>query len=142
MAYEIWHIGCVYSCRNATIGLTLLARRAGIQHASKATSISDKAITAKVSGSVELTPKSKLFITRVAASAITSPITTPEGRIYCVSAGKSFVVKAGEKPEILATNELNDSSPASPAVADGRIYLRGRKYLWCIGTKEESKERK
>jgi outer membrane protein assembly factor BamB len=65
-----------------------------------------------------------------------SPFTTPEGRIYLASAGKSFVVKAGEKPEVLATNDLGDYSPASAAVADGRIYLKGRKYLWCIGTKE------
>lgn len=66
-----------------------------------------------------------------------SPFVTPEGRIYCASAGRSFVVKAGEKMEILATNELNDGSHASPAVAGGRIYLKGRRYLWCIGSKSE-----
>jgi outer membrane protein assembly factor BamB len=66
-----------------------------------------------------------------------SPFTTPEGRIYCASAGKSFVIKAGEKPEVLATSNLDDGSQASPAVAGGRIYLKGRKYLWCIGRKEK-----
>jgi outer membrane protein assembly factor BamB len=66
-----------------------------------------------------------------------SPFVTPEGRIYCASAGRSFVVKAGEKPEVLATNNLDDGSNASPAVADGRIYLKGKKYLWCIGRKEK-----
>jgi outer membrane protein assembly factor BamB len=65
-----------------------------------------------------------------------SPFTTPEGRIYVASAGKSFVVKAGGKPELLATNDLGDSSPASAAVANARIYFKGRHYLWCVGKKE------
>jgi outer membrane protein assembly factor BamB len=68
-------------------------------------------------------------------STAASPFTTPEGRIYAASAGKSFVVKAGEKPVVLASNDLEDASPCSPAVAEGRIYLKGRRWLWCIGTK-------
>jgi outer membrane protein assembly factor BamB len=69
-------------------------------------------------------------------STASSPITTPEGRIYLASAGRSYVLKAGAKPELLATNDLGDGSPASPAVADGHIYLKGRRYLYCIGKKE------
>ena len=70
------------------------------------------------------------------ASTSASPFTTPEGRIYVASAGKSHVVRAGEKLELLASNDLGDPSSASPAVAGGRIYLRGQRYLWCIGAKE------
>jgi outer membrane protein assembly factor BamB len=68
-------------------------------------------------------------------SAACSPVTTPDGRIYCASAGKSYVVKAGPKFEVLATNEIGDGCEASPAVSDGRIFLKGRQYLWCIGKK-------
>ena len=57
------------------------------------------------------------------ASAACSPIATPDGRIYCASAGKSVVVQAGPKFEVLATNEIGDGCEASPAVSDGRIYL-------------------
>lgn len=64
-----------------------------------------------------------------------SPFTTPEGRIYCVGAGKSVVVKAGPKFELLAQNDLGDPSRASPAVAGGRIYIKGGRYLFCIGKK-------
>ncbi|MBN9118761.1 MAG: PQQ-like beta-propeller repeat protein [Planctomycetes bacterium] len=64
-----------------------------------------------------------------------SPIAAPDGRIYLASAGKSYVVKAGEKFEILATNDLGDDSPASPAVADGRMFFKGRKTLYCVGEK-------
>jgi outer membrane protein assembly factor BamB len=64
-----------------------------------------------------------------------SPVATADGRIYFASAGKSYVIKAGAQPEILATNDLGDGGEASPAVADGRIFLKGRQYLFCIGKK-------
>ncbi len=68
-------------------------------------------------------------------SASSSPVAA-DGRIYFASAGKSYVVKAGAAFDILATNDLGDGGPASPAVADGKIYLKGRKSLFCIGTKD------
>ncbi|MCX7044638.1 MAG: PQQ-like beta-propeller repeat protein [Candidatus Sumerlaeota bacterium] len=64
-----------------------------------------------------------------------SPITTPDGRIYFASAGKSVVIKAGPKLEILARNDLADPNFASPAVSGGRIFLKGTKNLFCIGKK-------
>ena len=64
-----------------------------------------------------------------------SPVATPDGRIYLASAGKSYVVQAGPKFAILGTSELGDASDGSPAVADGRLYLKGRRYLYCIGKK-------
>jgi outer membrane protein assembly factor BamB len=69
-------------------------------------------------------------------SPIVSPIVTADGRIYCASAGRSYVLRVGPKLEILATNDLDDLSPASPAVSEGRILLRGKNYLYCIGKKE------
>jgi outer membrane protein assembly factor BamB len=65
-----------------------------------------------------------------------SPIAAPDGRIYLASAGKTYVIKAGEKFEILATNDLGDDSPASPAVADGKMFLKGRKMLYCVGARD------
>lgn len=65
-----------------------------------------------------------------------SPVAAPDGRIYFASAGRTFVVKAGPKFELLATNELGDEAQASPAVADGKLFLKGRKRLYCVGTKE------
>lgn len=65
-----------------------------------------------------------------------SPLAGPDGRIYLASAGKTFVVKAGEKFELFATNDLGDDSQASPAAADGKLFLKGRKMLYCVGTKE------
>lgn len=64
-----------------------------------------------------------------------SPIATPNGLIYCASAGTSYVIKAGSKFEVLARNDLGDPSHAAPATAAGRIYLKGSRILWCVGKK-------
>src|SRR5262249_43698381 len=47
----------------------------------------------------------------------------------------TYVVKAGPKFELLSTNKLSDETTASPVVLDGRVYLRGFKNLYAIGTK-------
>jgi outer membrane protein assembly factor BamB len=65
-------------------------------------------------------------------STASSPVATADGLIYLASAGRSFVVKAGPTFTLLATNELGDDSQASAAFADGRIFLKGRKMLYCI----------
>jgi outer membrane protein assembly factor BamB len=62
-----------------------------------------------------------------------SPVATADGRIYCASAGRSYVVQAGSKYELLGSSDLGDPSRASPAVAAGRLYLKGGRYLYCIG---------
>jgi outer membrane protein assembly factor BamB len=69
---------------------------------------------------------------RVSPSA--SPIATPDGRIYFASAGKSYVIKAGPQFEILAVNDLGEGDNyTTPAVSGGRLFIKGRNYLWCIG---------
>jgi outer membrane protein assembly factor BamB len=68
-------------------------------------------------------------------STPSSPIVTPQGILYFASAGKSYVVKAGHKLDILATNDLEDPCQAAPAVAQGRLILKGSRYLYCIGKK-------
>lgn len=63
-----------------------------------------------------------------------SPFATPDGMIYFASAGKSYVLKAADKLEVLATNDVGEENRASAAVADGKIFVRGNKNLYCIGT--------
>jgi outer membrane protein assembly factor BamB len=78
----------------------------------------------------------QMFVERLeGVSTTASPFVTADGRIYCASAGKSYVIKAGPKLEVLAVNDLGDGGPASAAVADGHIYLKGRRFLFCIGKK-------
>lgn len=62
-----------------------------------------------------------------------SPICADD-KIYVTGrdSGNVTVLKAGRKLEVLADNYLPDIFAASPAPAQGRIYLRGYKTLWAI----------
>lgn len=64
-----------------------------------------------------------------------SPIADGAGHIFLASGGTSLVIEAGPEFKVLATNKLNDSNHASPAVAGGRMYLVGEKHLYAIGKK-------
>ena len=56
------------------------------------------------------------------------------GKILLTSEdGDTFIVKAGPKHEILGTNSVGEPVYASPAIADGRIYIRGEKHIYAIG---------
>jgi outer membrane protein assembly factor BamB len=56
------------------------------------------------------------------------------GRVYITSRdGTTVVLKNSPAFEVLAKNSLDDGFDASPALADGDIYMRGYKYLYAIG---------
>lgn len=55
-------------------------------------------------------------------------------RVYVVGReGVTVVLRRGKSFEVLATNRLDDSFSASPAVVGDTLVLRGMKYLYCIG---------
>lgn len=57
------------------------------------------------------------------------------GRIYFPGRNGSTVVLErgkGREPNILATNELDDTFHASPALAGNQIFLRGQRFLYCL----------
>jgi outer membrane protein assembly factor BamB len=57
-----------------------------------------------------------------------------DGKIFCLSEeGTTYVVKAGKEFELLGKNVLGEVSLATPAVAGGRLFLRTREALYCIG---------
>jgi outer membrane protein assembly factor BamB len=61
-----------------------------------------------------------------------SPVAA-DGRVYVVGReGTTVVLAAGPKPQVLATNRLDDGFDASPALVDGELYLRGAKHLYRI----------
>ena len=69
-------------------------------------------------------------------SPSSSPIATPDGRIYFASPRKSYVIRADAKLEVLATNDIGDGEDyTTPAFSNGRIFIKGKSYLWCIGKK-------
>ena len=72
-------------------------------------------------------------------STCSSPVATSDGRIYFSSPVRTYVIKAEPVFELLAKNELETEGGSqdysSAALSGGRIYLKGRHYLWCIGKK-------
>jgi outer membrane protein assembly factor BamB len=68
-------------------------------------------------------------------SVSSSPIAAPGGRIYLASAGKTYVLAAGPKLEVLAVNDLGEPHPSSAAVSGGRLIIKGSKHLFCVGAK-------
>jgi outer membrane protein assembly factor BamB len=66
-----------------------------------------------------------------------SPVAA-EGRIYVFTRKSgAYVLKAGDKLEVLAHNELGDRSTfnASPAISGGQIFVRSDTHLYCLGNK-------
>jgi outer membrane protein assembly factor BamB len=63
-----------------------------------------------------------------------SPVAA-DGKIFIASEkGKVIVLPPGGQLEPLAVNDLEDNIYATPALVDGRIYLRTLNTLYCFGT--------
>jgi outer membrane protein assembly factor BamB len=59
-----------------------------------------------------------------------------DDKIYSVNmSGRVHVFAAKPKFELIAENDLKQGVSASPAVADGKLYVRGTTHLFCIGKK-------
>ena len=59
-----------------------------------------------------------------------------DGKVYLASdRGEVYVFPATDHFEQLGRNVLGETVTASPAVADGKLYIRGAEHLFCIGRK-------
>jgi outer membrane protein assembly factor BamB len=68
----------------------------------------------------------------IPATFTASPVAF-EGKILLTSEdGDTFIIKAGPKFELLATNSIGEPVYASPAISQGSIFLRGENHLYCI----------
>jgi outer membrane protein assembly factor BamB len=56
-----------------------------------------------------------------------------DGKVYAASVrGVVTVLAAGDVFRVLARNDLQDAIVATPALFDGKIYLRTKKYLYAF----------
>jgi len=62
-----------------------------------------------------------------------SPVAFEDKILLTSEDGDSFVIKAGPVHEVLQTNSVGEPVYTSPAIANGRIYIRGEKHLFAIG---------
>lgn len=65
-----------------------------------------------------------------------SPI-SGDGKIYVAGEnGRVVVLAVGEELEVLARNDMGESILATPAISDGRLFIRTRTKLFCVAGKD------
>lgn len=77
----------------------------------------------------------KVFYSKEKVEGIGNLYSSPSGvddRIYVAAENICVVIKAGEKFEIISSNELNDNFHASPVIVDNELILRGFESLYCF----------
>jgi len=65
-----------------------------------------------------------------------SPVAADDKVFLIGEGGAVSVLKAGGEWEVMAVNNLDDECFATPAIADGRIYIRTRSALYCFGKRD------
>jgi outer membrane protein assembly factor BamB len=68
----------------------------------------------------------------VPAKFMASPVAFDQKILLTSEDGDTFVLKAGPTFEVIRTNSLGEPIYSSPAIANGKIYIRGAKHLYCI----------
>lgn len=62
-------------------------------------------------------------------------LVTAGGLVYLTADdGVTQVIRPGSKLEVVAENVLGEFTASSPAIADGRFFIRGEKHLFCLAT--------
>ncbi len=75
------------------------------------------------------------------SGAFTASLTAADGRLYAVNEqGTVFVVRADDRWELLAENRLGDGCLATPAFADGDLFVRTRRFLFCFSGRLAAEE--
>ncbi len=68
------------------------------------------------------------------AGQFSSSIVAADDHLYFASEeGDVLVFKAGNEFRLLASNSMNEPCMATPAICDGRLFIRGRDHLYCVG---------
>jgi outer membrane protein assembly factor BamB len=79
-----------------------------------------------------------LYTERLGAggAGFTASAVAADGKLYCTSEhGTVYVVKAGPKFEVMATNELGEICMATPAISEGTLFFRTRHHLIAIAAR-------
>lgn len=80
----------------------------------------------------ELTTGQELWTKRLGAKYYCSPILLGD-RLLCVSMdGEAIMLAAGRRFEVLGRTDLGEGTEATPAVADGRLFIRTASKLFCL----------
>jgi outer membrane protein assembly factor BamB len=114
VASPILHAGKVYCVDSRVSGLTVFDLKTGKESAT-------------------------LSLGKGRANSMASPIRVRGKLLWVLDEGTTVVIEPGDRPKLVAKNKLDGSAldyGASPAVVDGKIYIRSRTHLYCIGEKK------
>jgi hypothetical protein len=70
---------------------------------------------------------------RLAGAFKASPVLWGDRLYVGNESGQTFVLRAADRFELRATNALAEGAFATPAIAEGRIFLRTMHHLYCLG---------
>ncbi len=93
--------------------------------------------TIGVAECVELTTGKTVWDERLpatkAAGETWGSMVLAEGRLYVINqSGDTFVLKAAPKYELLSVNPVGELANSTPALADGEVYIRTERALYCF----------
>jgi outer membrane protein assembly factor BamB len=66
----------------------------------------------------------------------TSPVEADGRVIFLSDRGVATIIEPGPKLSVVSRNDLGEDCFASPAISQGRIYIRGENHLYCIGNSQ------
>jgi len=81
-----------------------------------------------------------VYEVRLPGKAVASPVAVRGHLLFILDNGITIVLQPGRRFHEVGRNKLGEGDPldflASPAVAGGRLFLRSRSVLYCVGQKE------
>lgn len=77
----------------------------------------------------------ELWRERIGSNVTGSPLVINDKLYIPGEDGKMYVLEASSKYNVLSINDVGENIFATPAVADGKLYVRTRTQLVCIGKK-------
>jgi outer membrane protein assembly factor BamB len=88
----------------------------------------------------DLNSGKELYSARLGGKSLSSPIALRGTLLFLLDNGVTVILEPGGTFREVRRNRLGEGSDldfgASPAVADGRLFLRSQSYLYCIGEKK------
>ncbi len=91
------------------------------------------ATTEGILSCIQISDGKKLWFKDVREEFNASPSIVGKYVYLICTDGTAIIIESAEEYREIARNELGEEVFASPAFADGRIYIRSEEYLYCIG---------
>lgn len=74
----------------------------------------------------------RLFRQRLAGKFTASAVAADGHLLVTNEAGKTYVLAAADDFRLVAENQLVEGCLASPAISQGKLFLRSEHHLWCV----------